>query len=164
MKKILLILMIVGTTACTSTEFQKNKKVVIRPIYKENIEDEIIKESPKTQLVLRAEANFAFNNSDIRGEDSLKLDKFIEYIRNKPGNITIVGHTDTKGSAEYNRKLSEKRAMAVKMYIEERLGLRIHHIHAEGRGESENLVEEITQLDRAKNRRVEVNFKEENAE
>jgi outer membrane protein OmpA-like peptidoglycan-associated protein len=164
MKKVLLILIMIGTAACTSPEFQEQKKVVIRPVVKEKPQENVLKESPKTKLVLRAEANFAFDKSDIRGEDALKLDKLIEYIKNKPGDITIVGHTDTRGSKEYNKKLSERRAFAVKMYMEERLGIIMHNITAEGRGESENLVEEITQLDRAKNRRVEINFKEENAE
>ena len=164
MGKILLVLLMLITAACTSPEFSEHKRVVIRPVVKEKPQEKVLEESTKTKLVLRAEANFAFDKSDIRGEDALKLDKFIEYIKNKPGKITVIGHTDTRGSIKYNKKLSERRAVAVKMYMEDRLVEKVHSIEAEGRGESENLVEEITQLDRAKNRRVEITFQEETVE
>ncbi len=49
--------------------------------------------------------------------------------------VTVIGHTDERGEAEYNRDLSNRRAQAVKAHLESR-GLQIP-LKVEGRGESE---------------------------
>lgn len=76
-----------------------------------------------------------------------------------PARITIVGHTDERGSADYNRDLSVRRAQAVADFL--RRGGFTGGIQALGRGESEPIAlddpsrytpEEIWQL----NRRVEL--------
>lgn len=49
--------------------------------------------------------------------------------------ITVIGHTDERGEAAYNQDLSERRAQAVKAYLENR-GLQLT-LKVAGRGESE---------------------------
>ncbi len=49
--------------------------------------------------------------------------------------VTVIGHTDERGSAAYNQDLSERRAEAVRSYLQDR-GLRLP-LRIEGRGETE---------------------------
>lgn len=69
--------------------------------------------------------------------------------------VLVVGHTDSKGSDNYNQKLSERRADAVQAFLKAR-GIPGNRIRAEGRGEREPLASNATSDGRAFNRRVEV--------
>jgi OOP family OmpA-OmpF porin len=70
-------------------------------------------------------------------------------------NIVVEGHTDSLGSAEYNQRLSEKRAMAVKEYFVMK-GIESHRMNAMGYGESRPVASNETEAGRAKNRRVQL--------
>ena len=67
-------------------------------------------------------------------------------------NITIEGHTDSKGTDSYNLDLSKKRAIAVSNYLAS-LGVQSSRLITVGYGEQQP-VEENTEA--AANRRVEV--------
>ena len=68
----------------------------------------------------------------------------------------IEGHTDTVGSREYNRALSEKRAAAVVAYVAKKFGVDQARLQAVGMGEDGLLVPTPDQTPEAKNRRVQV--------
>ena len=68
--------------------------------------------------------------------------------------LTIVGHTDSKGPAAYNQKLSEKRARQVEEYIYS-LGF-TGEIKSIGMGESQPVATNETENGRSKNRRSEI--------
>ena len=68
--------------------------------------------------------------------------------------LTIVGHTDSKGPAAYNQKLSEKRARQVEEYIYN-LGF-TGEIKSIGMGESQPIATNETESGRSKNRRSEI--------
>ncbi|PIE86177.1 MAG: hypothetical protein CSA05_01870 [Bacteroidia bacterium] len=80
-------------------------------------------------------------------------------IRNPKMKIKITGHTDNKGSTQYNLKLSKRRAEAVKKYLVERRRIDPSRIVTEGKGETEPLAPNTTEQGRAKNRRIEGRFK-----
>jgi OOP family OmpA-OmpF porin len=84
-----------------------------------------------------ADALFAFDRAELKPEGKAILDDF---ARNVSGatydRIIDTGHTDRFGSVQYNQKLSERRANAVKEYLVAR-GLPADRITAQGRGESE---------------------------
>ena len=69
---------------------------------------------------LQTDATFAFNKADLNAAGKDQIDK---NVIAKLGNcasvklMLITGHTDRIGSHEYNQKLSEKRAEAVKAYL-----------------------------------------------
>ena len=67
----------------------------------------------------------------------------------------VVGHTDSIGTDEYNRKLSLRRADSVKNYLVSQ-GVPQIKIRADGRGESEPVASNKTAGGRSQNRRVEV--------
>jgi outer membrane protein OmpA-like peptidoglycan-associated protein len=70
-------------------------------------------------------------------------------------NIVVEGHTDDRGSDATNRDLSQKRADAVREYLERR-GIPAERMRSLGRGESEPIAKNDTAEGRANNRRVEV--------
>ena len=60
---------------------------------------------------------FDFDRSDIRGDQQSALRSNADQISNLPGAVTVQGHTDERGSEEYNLALGERRARSVKRYL-----------------------------------------------
>jgi outer membrane protein OmpA-like peptidoglycan-associated protein len=72
---------------------------------------------PERQLLSRI--NFDFATDDIDARSKRALDKVVAAMTANPGwRLTIEGHTDVHGTADYNRALSERRARAVRKYLE----------------------------------------------
>lgn len=59
-----------------------------------------------------------------------------KYSQSHIQHLFIVGYTDQIGSDSYNQTLSAKRAKTVENFLLEQ-GLKVHHSHSEGRGETE---------------------------
>ena len=79
-----------------------------------------------------------------------------EVQRRQPrAHFLLVGHTDSKGGEDTNRRVSASRAQVVVDYLVAN-GVDPGHLRAEGRGESEPIGDNETAEGRAKNRRVEV--------
>lgn len=98
---------------------------------------------------------FAFDSSDLTSVAKTNLDKLSQVLINNPDtNINIYGHTDSKGSDEYNQKLSERRANSVKAYLAGK-GIASSRLFALGEGESMPVATNDTDAGRAQNRRVE---------
>jgi outer membrane protein OmpA-like peptidoglycan-associated protein len=73
-----------------------------------------------------------------------------------PGtDLLIVGHTDSKGTDAYNLSLSERRAAAVTTYLASQ-GVTRTRLRPAGRGETEPVATNDTEVGRQQNRRVEV--------
>lgn len=101
---------------------------------------------------------FDFDSTHISQYSEKLLDAFASVLRNELPDITvyITGHTDNRGSEDYNQTLSMKRAQAVKSYLlsrgvapEDRLVVRYY-------GESRPLFSNDTEEGRSKNRRAEL--------
>lgn len=72
---------------------------------------------------------------------------------NKNVFIEIQGHTDTVGSAQYNVKLGQERAEAVRQYLY-KSGIPLHRINTVSYGESQPLVKGNNRTASSQNRRV----------
>ena len=99
--------------------------------------------------------NFGFDSSNLTSAAMANLDKLAEVLKNNPDtNINIYGHTDSKGSDEYNLSLSDRRAAAVKSYLASK-GIASSRMIPMGVGEKEPIATNDTDAGRAQNRRVE---------
>ena len=99
---------------------------------------------------------FEFDKADLRPEDKELLSKIAGILMTSHDyTISVNGHTDDVGTAEYNQKLSERRAQAVRDYLV-RAGLSPEILSVEGHGKSRPLVAGNSDAVRAKNRRVEL--------
>jgi len=65
---------------------------------------------------------FDFNESALTTEATSALAKNADCIKQNHRNVSLVGHTDSRGTEEYNLALSERRAQSVKAHLE-RLGV-----------------------------------------
>jgi outer membrane protein OmpA-like peptidoglycan-associated protein len=107
-----------------------------------------------------AKVNFATDSADIRPKEEPKLEATLGQIRAAlkkykdigPITLYIAAHTDTVGTAEYNLRLSGRRARSIAAWFR-RNGLRIP-IAYDGLGETALLVRTADEVDEAQNRRV----------
>jgi len=106
---------------------------------------------------LTVHVNFDSDRDNIRKSDEAELQRAIEFLRKYPGyQISIEGHTDSRGREKYNQALSERRAAAVKQYL---LGHGIgdgDKLKTAGFGESKPIADNATEQGRFENRRVEI--------
>lgn len=98
---------------------------------------------------------FDFDRATIRPESYPLLERIAEAMKTHPTlQIEVRGHTDDRGSEEYNQLLSQRRAEAVVEALV-RMGIERSRLRAVGFGESRPLVENTTEENRARNRRTE---------
>jgi outer membrane protein OmpA-like peptidoglycan-associated protein len=84
------------------------------------------------------------------------MQRFAASLAKYPGTRTlIVGHTDSRGNADYNADLSERRAQSAAAVLAAG-GIAPARIGTAGRGESEPIATNATDAGRQQNRRVEV--------
>ena len=99
---------------------------------------------------------FISNSNDLRTDSLDILPAIIQAIKERNSiNITIVGHTDTMGSDEYNYNLSKDRTVAVASLLVNR-GAQQNHINTTYHGEGNPLIPTGDNVSEPKNRRVEV--------
>ncbi len=98
---------------------------------------------------------FEFGKSDLTAASRQSLDKIIVVFNKYPDtNVEIQGHTDSKGSNEYNMTLSVKRATTVVDYLKTK-GIATERLTVKGFGEEVPKYDNETEEGRAQNRRVE---------
>lgn len=106
---------------------------------------------------LPADVLFDFDQAEIRPDAATALARLATVIRGYPaGRAEIQGHTDAKGNAAYNQRLSERRAEAVKRWLVEREKIAAGRLATRGFGKSRPVADNDTEGGRQKNRRVEV--------
>lgn len=99
---------------------------------------------------------FKTNSAELNDEAFGKLDLIVTYMKEHPAKrIIIEGHTDNQGSAAYNKRLSLKRAEAVKAYLVSK-GIDAGRIEVIGYGEERPIADNGTADGRQANRRVEI--------
>jgi len=107
--------------------------------------------------IVTYELSFDTGSAAVKNPDAPVLGAMGELLKAKPeAKLRIVGHTDSTGSAETNRKLSLDRAGAVKARIVELAKCDASRVATEGMGPDQPLESNDTPAGRALNRRVEI--------
>jgi len=91
------------------------------------------------KVTLNADVLFEFGKADLREAGKHNLDELAQRIKSQGANVEevlAIGHADRIASEDYNQKLSEARAEAVKAYLVQK-GVQSSAVKTEGRGESQ---------------------------
>ena len=93
---------------------------------------------------------------DVKPESESELNQIVALMNNNAGiKLEISGHTDSSGSKEHNKTLSEKRASSVIEWLAAH-GISKSRLTARGAGDSEPAADNATEEGRKANRRVEM--------
>jgi OOP family OmpA-OmpF porin len=107
-------------------------------------------------MTLSTDVFFDFDKYNIKPEGALALDGVANtLVGDTTSNVLVWGFTDTAGPADYNQKLSERRANAVADYLETK-GVSRSRMSVEGFGETKLAVETPDNTPNAANRRTEI--------
>jgi len=86
---------------------------------------EIRETETEIRIEMAADVLFAFDKADLQKKATPVLEQVAAVLARHPGaRVSIEGHTDGKGSADYNQKLSERRASSVAHWLGARTELK----------------------------------------
>ncbi|UCD78132.1 MAG: OmpA family protein [Desulfobacterales bacterium] len=108
---------------------------------------------------LNLPVHFDFDRADLNAagtQQVIELGLALSDAKMKQWSFLLVGHTDKRGTMDYNQTLSENRAYTVKRELERRFPSLSARLEARGRGESELLYDGDSEEDHMLNRRVKV--------
>ncbi len=103
--------------------------------------------------------HFRFDSAELEEEGESQVERLGKALADPVfagRTFTLIGHTDKRGTEEYNQGLSEQRAETVKLYLVRRFDLGASRIQTRGRGEMALLYPGDEEAEHALNRRVEV--------
>ena len=102
------------------------------------------------------QGNFKFGKTDLPDSAKQRIDQMVTDLKADPKGVFIEleGHTDNVGSKDYNEKLGQERAEAVKRYLYEAHQVPLHKMNVISYGEEKPVSENKTRDGRAQNRRV----------
>ena len=107
------------------------------------------------QTIVLRNIFFDFDKATIRTESANELDRLIKLLTDNPGiRIELGSHTDSKGSDDYNMKLSQQRSQSVVNYLIGK-GIASARLEAKGYGETVPIATNDTEAGRQENRRTE---------
>jgi outer membrane protein OmpA-like peptidoglycan-associated protein len=113
-------------------------------------------DTPRGLVVNMADVLFELAKYELSTDAQLKLAKLSGIIQAHPGlNLAIEGYTDDTGAADFNMKLSQQRADAVRQFLISQ-GLSPDIISSKGLGQADPIADNTTQAGRKQNRRVEI--------
>ncbi|WP_201594137.1 peptidoglycan-associated lipoprotein Pal [Psychrobacter vallis] len=107
---------------------------------------------------LQAVVYFAFDSSAITTQAANVLNQHASLLSSNPAaGVVIAGHTDERGSREYNIALGERRAQAARDYLAAQ-GVAVNNIRVISYGEERPAVAGNTEDAYAQNRRAELSY------
>lgn len=113
-------------------------------------------DTPRGLVVNMADVLFETGKFALSADAQLKLAKLSGIIQAHPGlNLAIEGYTDNTGTPDFNMKLSQQRADAVRQFLITQ-GLSPDTITSKGLGQADPVADNNTAAGRRQNRRVEI--------
>jgi outer membrane protein OmpA-like peptidoglycan-associated protein len=121
----------------------------------------IVEESGGVVRVLQ-QVHFAFGTATILPESFPILQEVADYLKANPSikRMAVEGHTDNRGAADLNKRLSQQRAGSVMTWLVQH-GIASSRLEAHGYGMERPIEDNSTDAGRAKNRRVEFKIVEQ---
>ena len=138
-----------------STKGKRNQDSTFITVYRDIELDKIF----KTKMVVIPNIYYDYDKATLRPESKAVLDSILSFFSdNKDLTIEIGSHTDSRGSDEYNLKLSQERAQSVVDYLIEK-GVAKDRLIAKGYGETKLVNKcgngvDCTEEEHQKNRRT----------
>ena len=123
----------------------------------EDLEDvEIERVGEGIQITFNSGILFDFDSAGLRTEARDNLNTLAQSLQDYPNTeVTVVGHTDSRGAGDYNQDLSLRRASSAVGYLVTQ-GVPRDRITILGKGETEPVASNDTEAGRQQNRRVEI--------
>ncbi len=124
LKGLLLALPVLAVAACSSNKSANNNQSGMGAgTGTENGSSNLSSEEQARLQMQELQRNnivyFGLDKYDVSSEFAQMLDAHAAFLRNNPSyKVTVEGHADERGTPEYNIALGERRANAVKMYLQ----------------------------------------------
>jgi outer membrane protein OmpA-like peptidoglycan-associated protein len=117
------------------------------------------KPAPAAKVQITLAVQFDTAKSEVKPQYDGELQKVAKFLKDYPSTkAEIEGHTDNVGGAAYNKRLSQRRADAVRQALIDRFGCDGSRLSAMGYGEDKPIADNGNAAGRAKNRRVVATF------
>jgi outer membrane protein OmpA-like peptidoglycan-associated protein len=151
-----------GLTPASSRQIAEEQRFIdtVRKIKTRGLtanERERVAEIARNKPAIDLEVYFDYDSSAITTEAEPELMKLGRALTNRDlqgGVFLVAGHTDAKGGVDYNQRLSDRRAQAVKQFLKDRFNLSDDSLVATGYGKSK--LKNTADPYAAENRRVQV--------
>jgi outer membrane protein OmpA-like peptidoglycan-associated protein len=142
--------------AAKAQEAQQTKEQLAQT--QQQLADLKAKQTQRGPVVTLSDVLFDTGAATLKPGADLSLDRLASYLKAHPQTkVLIEGHTDSRGSDEYNDALSERRADAVAKALTTR-GVSPDALDTAGRGKAYPVASNDTPAGRQQNRRVEIIF------
>jgi len=101
--------------------------------------------------------HFDFDSAELNDQAKIELRQAVERLQGQNENlvVTVSGHTDATGPEQYNKDLAERRANAVRAFLQDSQ-LQVSNIDVQALGEDQPVSSNETESGREENRRVEI--------
>jgi OmpA-OmpF porin, OOP family len=110
---------------------------------------------PEEQLCLTLQVEFDTDKYAVKAQYRGEIAKIGDFMKKYPSTTTTIeGHTDNVGNADYNMKLSQKRAESIMRYLIDNFGIEASRLTAKGYGQTRPIAYNTTAEGRQKNRRI----------
>lgn len=119
-KSYLLLLILFFTVACSSNKYDTiNTEEEANAASQEQVGKEYLLDTKSKTKKISDRVFFEFNRDNLTEESTSVLDATAEWLKENPEvKLLIEGHTDERGTKEYNIGLGQRRASSVKKYLE----------------------------------------------
>ena len=136
------------------TFFSRGFKPDTADVFKDRLKKVPLAILKKDAVVQLQDITFETGKADLKPDSNEELDRLVSLLEgNQTIKVEISAHTDDVGNDDSNLKLSEKRAKTVVDYLTAK-GIKGERMTAKGYGETQPLVANDTDENKAKNRRV----------
>lgn len=107
---------------------------------------------------LQGVVHFDFDSDAIRADAAAILDQQAQFLTNNQGaRVQVAGHTDERGTREYNMSLGERRAAAVRSYLASK-GVNTANVEIVSFGEEQPVATGSSEASWSQNRRAELSY------